>query len=241
MSADWPTLFKDFFENSCNQKRLGVVGLSQSTRELWLQGEMFYWFREVQRDLPGMGQVWVNITAFDESTQDKELKKIRPDMVFRDWDFAKKRWKGGTKMVAEIKFLGFSYQPKTIYGGPLKNLPGNYIINPKSVAALEPKPKANSLIHDYCRLLALNQRMDPKAETYLILVCSKYRDDRKKASQMIKILESIEFEKKAVWEVEIGKAAPSTAPKPHPFYGAVKLWSIRGKPLTGIGKIGREC
>ena len=229
MKTDWPLLFKNFFENSSNQERLGVVAMSRSARELWLQGELFYWFRQPQISLPGMGQFWVNVNATYKTLSKNGSKRIRPDVVFRDWDYDKREWKGEIKMVAEIKFLGYSFQPKTIFGGPLKELPENGFIYPETLAGLE--LKGNSLLRDYSRLLDLNAGLDSKPECYLILVYSEYRDDRKKIDLMTKALQTIEFEKKAEWKIQIGEEASSSLPKPHPFRGVVKLWPIRGKPL----------
>ena len=203
MPHSWLHRFEEFFSCPIIQKKLTRMLHAKSARELWLQGEMYCHFTEedmeqalqekykTDKERPCFA---VNHKIKVEDSSGKSAKRAY-DLAFRNWDYDKKVWGDTIQMAAEIKFLGYGYQPKGIYGGSLKTLlaPKNtdtqttINITPDFLKNELPGNLSNSLVRDYQRLLEL-KNVD---ERYLILVCSRWKE--KKPTVMKRILDQIEF------------------------------------------------
>jgi len=193
MSAklNWPKLFDEFFKDPEYRKQLGVIGTTNGVRELWLQGALFYWLNDVKR-IFGEQQEQENPWYYLEANE-TIFKKL--DLVCGQYHDGS--WIEPLEMVAELKFLGYSYQTKNIYGCSLNAFPGINDEGPIVITAEHPllnSPKKNSLLYDYKCLIGMPKEVAKKR--YLILVYSRYIDEkkpRKTEKQMRRVLDNMVF------------------------------------------------
>jgi hypothetical protein len=96
MENGWRQVLIEFFET--HSQALGEVFDAASCREGWLHGELFRWFRFHKGfDTFVVNSLWIS------DSQKSDFSADEP-----------------TRLVGEIKVLGWEYEPKTVTGGSIK-------------------------------------------------------------------------------------------------------------------------
>lgn len=188
----WQKLLAEFFE--LHAKALGEIFDAMGCREGWLQGELFRWFRFHG----GFDTFAVN------SLQIGNSKKA---------DFSAE---SPTRVVGEIKLLGYDYQPKTITGGSIK--PFLNRIDQPITAADRSIILGWGLIQDFFRLLDFAAQ--EKRDALLVLVI----DERSQRDlSLARALRGINFVRPStdirfpagvvrIWSVGVGTAVAEPEP-----------------------------
>jgi hypothetical protein len=179
-------------------KRLRCVFDAERCREGWLQGELYLRHRERVR----VNSIPIAYRAKADLSADLDVKP-------------RVRICGPQPMVAELKLLAASFQPKTITGAaikPFRRLPevnGRRRVT-KSAASKSLRRGPWGLIPDYLRLL--EAKVPPRTEKLLVLVALTDVDEQD--NWIGAELESVDFQAKSFVGQLLGN------------WGCVRIWRV---------------